>query len=131
MFKKLLLILFISSIFISCKKETDTKPAFVKLEYNTSEEDFLKSITIGDNAEVFMKAKTNKFLNNTTMVNTLALRIYFDENENLSEVLLDSEFQNLKSQVQSGILNYDAYDLFLLEFYKDKTLFAKKEEAFK
>lgn len=131
MLKKLPLLIVLILVFNSCKNDVNTKPAFVKLEYKTTEDDFLNSISIGDSSEVFMKAKTNKFFNNVTLVNTLALRIYFDENENLSETLLDSEFQNLKSKVQSDLLNYDAYDLFLLEFYKGETEFAKKEDAFK
>lgn len=131
MLKKLTVIIILILVFSSCKNDTSLKPAFVKLEYTSNEDLFLESINIGDSTQVFMKVQTSQFLNSTTRTNTLGLRLYFGENQILDEALLESTFKRLKNKVQKEILNYDAYDVFLLEFYKGETEFAKKEEVFK
>ncbi|WP_223034684.1 hypothetical protein [Hanstruepera marina] len=130
MFKKLALLSVLSLLTFSCKKEIQSKPNFVKLEYKSSKEEFLKSIEFCDSAIIYMKYESKKKFLSSSSINKLAMNLYFKNTKNLDEKSLTNHFNELKKKVETEILNHKEYDVFYVKFYKGQSEYSEREEIF-
>lgn len=130
MLNKLTLLLALLLFSFSCKKEIQSKPNIVKLEYKSSKDQFLKSIEFADSATIYMKYESKKNIISNSSVNKLAMNLYFDNIEEKKKQPLNKYYDELKKKVEAEILNHKEYDVLYVAFYNGFTKYSEMEETF-